>query len=160
MQTSHTFKKLVGRFPLNLIQHVLPAGDNQPVSPQIRVNSASHTQHHNPGKFLAVSQANQFTPVCYTCWSLCWTPPTEYNLLGSLPFKAPEQQGKHFPTILQLNPGIGNGNTPVSLLENPMDRGAWWVIVGYSPGCRKKSDTDERESGTHTVHLKEFSSEP
>lgn len=45
-------------------------------------------------------------------------------------------------------------------LENPMDRGAWWVIVGYSPGGCKKSDTDEHESGTHTVHLKEFSSEP
>ena len=45
-------------------------------------------------------------------------------------------------------------------LENPMDRGAWWVIVDYSPGGRKKSDTNEHESDTHTVHLKEFSSEP
>ena len=26
------------------------------------------------------------------------------------------------------SPGEGNG-TPVFLLENPMDRGAWWAIV-------------------------------
>ena len=28
------------------------------------------------------------------------------------------------------SPGVGNGNPPqYSCLENPMDRGAWWVTV-------------------------------
>ena len=125
MQTSNTFKKLVGRFPPNLIQHVLHAGDNQPVSPQIRVNSASHTQHLNPGKFLAVSQANQFTPVCLYLLVPLLNACHKYNLLGSLSFKAP----RHFPTILQLNPGIGNGNTPVSLPGKPHGQRS---LVGYS----------------------------
>ena len=31
---------------------------------------------------------------------------------------------------LGRSPGEGNGNPPqYSCLENPMDRGAWWVIV-------------------------------
>ena len=71
MQTSHTFKKLVGRFPLNLIQHVLHAGDNQPVSPQIRV-----TQPHIPNtstlaNFLQFHKQISLLLFVRTCWSLC-----------------------------------------------------------------------------------------
>ena len=35
------------------------------------------------------------------------------------------------------SPGVGNGFLlPVFLLENPMDRGAWWAIVhGAAKNC-------------------------
>ena len=40
---------------------------------------------------------------------------------------------------LRRFPGGGNGNPlPYSCLENPMDRGGWWVIVH---GVSKESDT-------------------
>ena len=40
---------------------------------------------------------------------------------------------------LGRSPGEGNGNPPqYSCLENPMDRGAWWVIVHV---VAKESDT-------------------
>ena len=40
---------------------------------------------------------------------------------------------------LGRSPGVENGNpSQDSCLENPMDRGAWWAMVGYSPqGCER-----------------------
>ena len=41
------------------------------------------------------------------------------------------------------SPGIGNGNLlQYSCLDNPMDRGAWWVTVH---GGHKESDTTQRQ---------------
>ena len=41
------------------------------------------------------------------------------------------------------SPGGGNGNPHhYSCLENPMDRGAWWVIIH---GGHKESDTTEQQ---------------
>ena len=43
---------------------------------------------------------------------------------------------------LGRSPGEGNGNPlQYSCLKNPVDRGTW---LGYSPWCRKESDTSER----------------
>ena len=46
---------------------------------------------------------------------------------------------------LGRSPGEGNGNPlQYSCLENSMDWGAPQSLVGYSPWCRKESDTTER----------------
>ena len=46
------------------------------------------------------------------------------------------------------SPGEGNGNPlQYSCLENPMDRGAWWVTVR---GVSKRLDTTER---FHSLHF-------
>ena len=46
--------------------------------------------------------------------------------------------------------GEGNGNPlQYSYLENPMDRGAWWVTVH---GVTKESDTTERLSSLWLIY--------
>ena len=51
---------------------------------------------------------------------------------------------------LGRSPGGGNGNQlQYSCLENPMDRGAWWV---YSPWGPKKLYTTERLSRRARAH--------
>ena len=45
----------------------------------------------------------------------------------------------------ERSPGQGDGNPlQYSFLENPHDRRAWWVTVGYSPwGCKELDMTDD-----------------
>ena len=51
------------------------------------------------------------------------------------------------------SPGGGNGNPlQTSCLENPMDRGAWWVT--YSPkGCKESNTTAQLSMHTRKVSL-------
>ena len=43
-----------------------------------------------------------------------------------------------------ISPGEGNGNTfQYSCLGNPMDRGAWWVIVHGVEKLRRDSATEQ-----------------
>ena len=47
---------------------------------------------------------------------------------------------------LGRSPGEGNGNPPqYSCLENPMDRGAWWVIVHVVAKLRHNLATKQQE---------------
>ena len=47
-------------------------------------------------------------------------------------------------TGLGRSPGGGQGHPlQYSCLEDPMDRGAWWSLEGYSPQCHKESDATE-----------------
>ena len=47
-------------------------------------------------------------------------------------------------TGLGRSPGGGQGHPlQYSCLEDPMDRGAWWSLEGYSPQGHKESDATE-----------------
>ena len=67
-----------------------------------------------------------------------WFPPAVFlregllinvELLSCVPFLV-AQLVKNLPAMQEASPGEGDGHPlRYSGLENPMDRGAWWVIV-------------------------------
>ena len=62
-------------------------------------------------------------------------------VIKNLPANAGDARDTGSTPVLGRSPGVGNGNPlQYSCLENPMDRGAWWVTVHE---VVKESDTDE-----------------
>ena len=70
-------------------------------------------------------------------------------MFKELPANAGDKRDLGSVSGLGRSPGEGNGNPlQYSCLKNPVDRGTW---LGYSPWCRKESDTTERLSTTRVL---------
>ena len=97
--------------------------DSLPYEPQRKMQPWELFNHSEP-QFLPLQNGEEFLPSCYNGASQVAL--VVKNMLANAGYIRDEDS---IPG-LGRSPGEGNGNPlQYSCLENPMDRGAWWVTV-------------------------------